>query len=187
MPKAIDEDALFAATVREFAELGYVEATTLGIARRAGVNEVTIFRRYGTKSDLIRAALVRVLAESPFAAIEADGDVRTDLLALVGALEATTSAHGGAVLTLLTEIPRHPELRDALAALVPNLRNAASIIEFHQEKQSIGAGDPFKKLALLMAPVVAAGLWGRAQAGLFSGVLDGPDVVDSFLDGNAPR
>jgi AcrR family transcriptional regulator len=187
MPKAIDEAALFEATVREFAELGYAEATTLGIAKRAGINEVTLFRRYGNKADLIRAALLHVLARAPFAAVEASGDVRADLTAVVTALVATTRAYGGAVMTLLTEIPRHPELRDGLAALAPNLRNAASIIEAHQRAGRVGPGDPFEKLALLVSPVVAMGIWGRAQAGLFTGHLEPAAIVEAFLNGNTAR
>jgi hypothetical protein len=37
----------------------------------------------------------------------------------------TVLRNGGAVLTLPAEVPRHPELRDGMTALMPNLRNAA--------------------------------------------------------------
>jgi AcrR family transcriptional regulator len=40
-----------------FAEAGYRGATTRRIAQRAGVNEVTIFRHFGSKQDLIRQAI----------------------------------------------------------------------------------------------------------------------------------
>jgi AcrR family transcriptional regulator len=67
MPKYIDEDKLFEATVAVFAECGYRATTTQEIARRAGVNEVTLFRRYGAKAALINTALTHVLAETSFA------------------------------------------------------------------------------------------------------------------------
>ena len=47
MPRRIDVDAVLAAAVSVFAEKGYRTTTTKEIAERAGVNEVTLFRRYG--------------------------------------------------------------------------------------------------------------------------------------------
>ena len=66
MPKVIDTDRLFRTTTLLFAERGYVATTTLEIAKRAGVNEVTLFRRYKNKANLISAALTHCLAVSPF-------------------------------------------------------------------------------------------------------------------------
>src|SRR5512138_3463631 len=101
MPKLIDVDALFAVTVAVYAERGYASSTTQEIAGRAGVNEVTLFRRYGTKAALIRTALTHCLARSAFARVDVSDDVRADLLAVVDASAATNRAYGGAVMTLL--------------------------------------------------------------------------------------
>ncbi len=56
MPRRIDVERLFEETVTVFAERGYRATTTREIARRAGINEVTLFRRYGDKAALINAA-----------------------------------------------------------------------------------------------------------------------------------
>lgn len=45
------------AALRVFAETGYRGATTRRIAQEADVNEVTLFRHFGSKEELIRAAL----------------------------------------------------------------------------------------------------------------------------------
>jgi AcrR family transcriptional regulator len=45
------------AAAQLFAELGYRGATTRRIAREAGVNEVTLFRQFGSKQELIRSAI----------------------------------------------------------------------------------------------------------------------------------
>jgi len=50
-------DKLLGAAVRIFAETGYRGATTRRIAQEAGVNEVTLFRHFGSKAELILAAL----------------------------------------------------------------------------------------------------------------------------------
>lgn len=44
-----------------FTELGFQAATTREIARRAGVNEVTLFRHFRTRSDLVRAVIFETL------------------------------------------------------------------------------------------------------------------------------
>lgn len=184
MPKRIDTDRLFEATVRVFAARGYEAATTQEVARRAGVNEVTLFRRYGSKAELIRAALTHCLADSPFGRLAASGDVRADLVAIVGAYRETYQAYGGAVLTLLNETSRHPELRDAVSVLLPNLRNAARIIAAHQAQERLRAGDPLQQLAFLVAPVLGTGLWARTGVEVPSFALDTMAIVDAFLDGH---
>ncbi len=50
-------DALLKAAVKVFAETGSRGATTRRIAQEAGVNEVTLFRHFQSKDDLIHAAL----------------------------------------------------------------------------------------------------------------------------------
>jgi AcrR family transcriptional regulator len=53
-------DQLLDAAARVFAEVGYRGATTRRIAFEAGVNEITLFRHFGSKDALIREAIARV-------------------------------------------------------------------------------------------------------------------------------
>ena len=55
------KDALLKAAVKVFAETGTRGATTRRIAQEAGVNEVTLFRHFQSKDDLIRAAIQYVV------------------------------------------------------------------------------------------------------------------------------
>jgi AcrR family transcriptional regulator len=52
-------DQLLDAAVRLYAESGYRGATTRRIASEAGVNEITLFRHFGSKDALIREAISR--------------------------------------------------------------------------------------------------------------------------------
>ena len=66
-------DQLLDAAARLYAEAGYRGATTRRIATQAGVNEITLFRHFGSKDALIREAITRagssrvpeLLPESP--------------------------------------------------------------------------------------------------------------------------
>src|SRR5262249_1427962 len=51
------------AAARVFARDGFRGATTREIAREAQVNEVTLFRHYRSRNDLLRAVLCRPLEE----------------------------------------------------------------------------------------------------------------------------
>ena len=51
-------DKLLEVAIRIFAEAGYHGTTTRRIAQEAGVNEVTLFRQFGSKESLIREALM---------------------------------------------------------------------------------------------------------------------------------
>ena len=52
-------DQLLAAAARVYAEAGYRGATTRRIALAAGVNEITLFRHFGSKDALLREAIAR--------------------------------------------------------------------------------------------------------------------------------
>lgn len=52
-------DQLLDAAARLYAEAGYRGATTRRIAGQAGVNEVTLFRHFGSKDALIKEAITR--------------------------------------------------------------------------------------------------------------------------------
>jgi AcrR family transcriptional regulator len=52
-------DQLLEAAARLYAEAGYRGATTRRIALQAGVNEITLFRHFGSKDVLIREAIAR--------------------------------------------------------------------------------------------------------------------------------
>lgn len=56
--------ALLQAAVKVFAEAGLRGATTRRIAREAGVNEVTLFRHFKSKDDLITSALQQFARQS---------------------------------------------------------------------------------------------------------------------------
>lgn len=65
-------EKLLEAAARVFAETGYRGATTRRIAQEAGVNEVTLFRHFGSKAELILAAVHHVGDPLPEEALPTD-------------------------------------------------------------------------------------------------------------------
>lgn len=57
-------DQVLDAALVEFAERGYEGASTEDIARRAGISQPYLFRLFGTKKELFKAAVARCLRET---------------------------------------------------------------------------------------------------------------------------
>ena len=88
---------VLAAALEELAANGFDGATVAGVAKRSGVHETTVYRRWVTRENLFVAALLERSAD----AIPAPdtGSTREDLLAMVrGVIAYAGSAEGTAVL-----------------------------------------------------------------------------------------
>jgi AcrR family transcriptional regulator len=88
---------VLAAAFEEVVDNGFDGATVAGVAKRSGVHETTVYRRWVTRENLLVAALLERSAD----AIPAPdtGSTREDLLAMVrGVIAYAGSAEGTAVL-----------------------------------------------------------------------------------------
>jgi len=97
------------AAARVYAETGYRGATTRRIAREAGVNEITLFRHFGTKDVLLHEAIETAGTEETAAALpETPQRPRSELMEWARAHLAGLRARGALIRTCLGErnIPR---------------------------------------------------------------------------------
>jgi AcrR family transcriptional regulator len=116
-----------------YGELG-ADAPMEAIARRAGVGERTLYRRFPTKGDLINAALDQSIAEDLTPVIEKALGDKDPMRGLVALIEAAISL-GAREHHLLTAARRagalrsdvSAELNDALAKLVARGRDAGVV------------------------------------------------------------
>ena len=134
-------DSLLDVTARLYAEHGWRGTTTRRIAEAAGVNEVTIFRRFGSKEALLLASIAAASIDTP---VQPLPDVPTNLAAELGAWASThhklISEKRGIIRACLAEWEERPELapvacHGAMTAFADLVRylNAA------RERQMIGA------------------------------------------------
>jgi AcrR family transcriptional regulator len=73
--------AILEATLELIAELGVYEFRTEDVAVRAGVGKGAIYRRYGSKDELVTAAIAALVSEE--IAVPDTGSTREDLLLLM--------------------------------------------------------------------------------------------------------
>jgi AcrR family transcriptional regulator len=137
---------IIAAAAEIGSQVGYTKATTKAIADAAGVNEVTLFRHFGSKGNLFSAAVEEYggPALAPLIEAQFSGDYGDDLLMLgkffldilVGRREVLRlllceSAHIPEVRTVLARNPR--ELRQMLSRYLKKQMDLGVIIPGHPE------------------------------------------------------
>ncbi len=117
MPKVIENDYVYQAVMKVVLERGYAGATTKQMAEAAGVSEVTLFRKYENKPQLVRQAISWLAGQLEFkTAAQYSGDIKADLLHIVQAYQDLAIQHGPFIAVLLSEMPRNPELADFIDA-----------------------------------------------------------------------
>jgi AcrR family transcriptional regulator len=144
---------VLAAAFEELAANGFDGATVAGIAKRSGVHETTVYRRWLTRENLLVAALLDRSAE----AIPAPdtGSTREDLLAMVrGVIAYVGSAEGTAVLraALLAVDDAHAGAREAFWAR--RLEALSPVVTRGIERGDLRADiDSRLLLEMLVAPI----------------------------------
>jgi len=90
-------EAVLAAAVAELSSRDYADISVESIAARAGVHKTTVYRRWGSKAEIIRQALAgAAVAHIP---VPDTGSIEGDLLALARAVQAVLADPAGAPVT----------------------------------------------------------------------------------------
>ncbi len=103
---------LLKAAIEVFSAAGVLGATTREIARVAGVNEVTLFRHFQSKEQLLSAVAEHVtalIAETLAHQDEWTQDLRRDLLHYAQLYDQMLGEHEALVRMFIGEAQRHPD------------------------------------------------------------------------------
>jgi AcrR family transcriptional regulator len=149
--------AVLAATLEVLAEQGYEAAELPEIARRAGVHPTTVYRRWGTKAQLVGEALLdrsRTLSPTPDT-----GALRTDLERLL--LDGAALVHTPPVRALFEVLLAHSaDLSTEVAAArdrfwAAHLEEARGIVDRAVARSELPAGtDPAALIDLVIGPAL---------------------------------
>ncbi len=130
-------DALLEAALKVFGEAGVRGATTRRIAEAARVNEVTLFRHFRTKDELIDAALRhfemrvggRALPEQP-------ADPRSELIDWCRAHHRELSRQRALIRKAMSEFEQHPEC--CRRGMHASVRIARELTDYLERLRSTG-------------------------------------------------
>jgi AcrR family transcriptional regulator len=89
--------AVLAAAIAELSDRNYADISVESIATRAGVHKTTVYRRWGSKVEIIRQALIG--AAAAHIQVPDTGSVDSDLLLLARAVQIVLSPPQGAAIT----------------------------------------------------------------------------------------
>ncbi len=133
-------DFLLDVTARLYAEHGWRGTTTRRIAEAAGVNEVTIFRRFGSKDALLLESIKAASQESHAHPLP---DIPTDPAAELGAWAKThhmlISEKRGIIRACLAEWEERPELAPvACQGAMSSFADVVRYLKVARERQLIG-------------------------------------------------
>jgi AcrR family transcriptional regulator len=183
MPKVIDDAKLFRTVIEMLVSHGYEGAITREIADAAGVNEATLFRKYGSKAELFEKAIEHQLADTPLNKLAYTGELEVDLTAIVEAYAETNERYGEIIPTLLAELPRHPELKGAFRTPWGNIQVVVKIIQAYQTQGLLKAESPLNSLNALIGPLMTGQMMRRANLDWPVPELDASAHVQAFLYG----
>ena len=184
MPKIVENEQIFQAVVQVVSERGYAGAATKQMAEAAGVSEVTLFRKYENKANLVKQAISHIVAQSNFAqSVQYTGDVHADLLRVVQAYQDTAVKHGLFIFALFADLSRHPELLDSMSGPFVIFQSIGMLIARYQSEGVLKEVHPFHAVAILLSPLMYITTIRRENLASRVPPIDLSDHVTKFLDG----
>ncbi len=136
----VDDTAqrIIAAALKLFTQGGYRRTTTRAIAAEAGVNEVTVFRHFGSKKNLFMACAAVFNAEGFTGAFEhhLTGDYRADILTMARLLQQDMSQGFEVMRLVLCDATEVPEVREVMVS--GGRGNQARLAEYFREQIAAG-------------------------------------------------
>jgi AcrR family transcriptional regulator len=116
------DSRIVAATLELLGKVGHRGTTTRGIAERAGVNEVTLFRRFGSKESLEREAISRAQVQLGRAfeekKRERTGDLTVDVTRLALSMMEILAKRADSVAAILFEARSEPFMQAAAESMM---------------------------------------------------------------------
>jgi len=166
-------------------KVGYSKATTKIIAKAAGVNEVTLFRHFGSKENLFSAAIEQYgdPALVPIIQSQFTGDYRTDLNMVGNFFLDIMVARKEMLHLMLCESANIPEVRTVLARNPRELRQMlAQYLRSQMEKGVIKEQHPEVLAQAFLGMFFAYAISLNILDEAISPQISNSDLVAQFVD-----
>ncbi len=187
-PQKVTDEAILAAARAYFVEQGTHASTDL-LADQLGVSSAALFQRFGTKHNLLLAALtptvpawIATLDEGP-----TDADVREQLEAVATDLLRFLREALPCILALKTQVDVEIPMHEGKPAPVIVQQKLSRFITLAQAQGRLGAGDP-----MAIAQALVGGIQARVMLEHLGGISPGEDadrvhaLIDVLFAGIAP-
>jgi AcrR family transcriptional regulator len=182
---AAADSAIMQATLELLLDTGYRGLTMEQVRARAGVGKATLYRRYGSKEELVAAAVRHLNQHIP---VPDTGNVRDDILAVAGFVLAAAARVGAATFMprMLAESAGDPEMH---AIFYENLVAPRRAVMAEVLRRGVERGELRRDLDVELAIDMLTGPWVYRM--LISGgrmpTADPQRLLDAVLTGIAAR
>ncbi|MFZ6029244.1 MAG: TetR/AcrR family transcriptional regulator [Chloroflexota bacterium] len=184
MPKVIAELQIFQAVMEVIAERGYAGATTRQIAESAGVSEVTLFRKYGSKAELVKCAISALVEQTEFElATQYTGDIRADLLRVLQAYQETVILHERFFFALFAEFNHTPELTNSFSQPLGLFQSIGELLLRYQTEGVLMPENPLHSAASLLGPLLYFSMIANSVGDVSMPPMDMETHIRHFLEG----
>jgi AcrR family transcriptional regulator len=175
---------LLRAAARVYAKYGYRGSTTRRIADEAGVNEVTIFRQFGSKDALIHEAIATCGGSEELPDLPVvPSDPQAELTAWSDAVMRQLREMRELIRRCISERDEHPHLHNSSNSTAP--RASAQLRGYLQRMRDAGIGDPDFDVkgaaAMLMGSLFADAMGRDAMPDVFPSTPMGVTAVYTRL------
>ena len=183
MARAISDNQILEAALAVIVQHGYAGATTRQIAAAAGINEVTLFRRFGSKQKLLLAVVEQEAENFMAGGVEYTGDIGADLLRVVHFYQSVVQHRGPVIAMIMTEIPRHPELLEIMQTPMMIVGKVMAMLERYQQEGKLTPEPPLQAFLALVGPLFLGGVLGAIGAAVMPAPFDPVALVRHYLQG----
>jgi AcrR family transcriptional regulator len=148
-------DRLLEAALRVFEEAGSRGATTRRIAAEAGVNEVTLFRLFGSKAALLATALHSTLGRTQRGTLPAEPvDPRLELVTWVRERMRQLRERRDIIRCCMAEMSQAPEMAGPVSE--DPIQAARQLSAYLTRMQALGMADPSISVSAAAAMLMGA-------------------------------
>jgi AcrR family transcriptional regulator len=182
----ITDATMFDAALSVLAQRGYAGATTRRIAEAAGINEVTLFRRFGDKRQLILAAIHATIARLADDGLAGTGDLEADLIRVVEYYLDLYQRRDGLVATLLLEGARDPDVAALIKEPLGAMSRIGEIFAGYQRTGQLVEEPTDFAVQALLAPLLVSTVMRRITSSE-AAFPEARTVVQRFLQGRLVR
>jgi AcrR family transcriptional regulator len=187
-PRSAEADeAILRAALELLASDGYRALTMEAVRERSGVGKATLYRRYGSKEELVKAAIVHLNSDIPLP--DDTGTVVGDFAATAQTIIAGAARTGALTLMprLLSEVVNDPEMHALFSQhlVEPRRRVVRAIVERAKARGELREDiDPDLAVDLMVGPMIYRLIIAGGEA---SGLGDPAEVLEAVLAGLRPR
>ena len=184
MPKVIDDGKIFDAVMQTIIERGYAGATTKVLADAANISEVTLFRKFGSKSELVKRAIQALVDKTDFeSATKYTGDIQDDLMRVLQAYQGSVVMHEKFFASLFSEISHNPELADSFSQPLALFRSIGELLTRYQKDGLLRKEHPFHAVVSLLGPLVYTAMMRSTISGNLIPPIELKDHITQYLEG----